>query len=143
MDASGRREVAWGTDDGETHELSLRVAVTHVPKTKPHVVCTQIHDGKGDVLMIRVEGRKVLVERKPEPDLLLSREYELGKPLDVVLRAAEGRIRLWHDGELKMDWKAARSGCYFKAGCYVQSNPSKGDAADDYGEVIIERLSVR
>jgi hypothetical protein len=32
--------------------------------------------------------------------------------------------------------------CYFKAGAYTQSNTSKGDAADAYGEVIIRSLQV-
>jgi poly(beta-D-mannuronate) lyase len=92
--------------------------------------------------MVRLEGKKLLVERKPAADVVLSREYELGAPLDLVVRASEGRIRLWLDGNLKMDWTVARSACYFKTGCYVQSNPSKGDAPDDYAEVVIERLDV-
>lgn len=143
MEEGGQREIAWATGDGEVHELSLRVAVTHLPKVKPHVVCAQIHDAKYDVVMVRVEGRQLLVERKPEPDVVLSREYELGTPLDLVIRAAEGRVRLWHDGALKVDWEVARKGCYFKAGCYVQSSPKKRDAPDEYGEVVIERISVR
>ncbi|MFZ5829614.1 MAG: polysaccharide lyase family 7 protein [Planctomycetota bacterium] len=142
MDESGRDEIAWGTDDGQIHTLAARLAVTHVPMKKPHVVCAQIHDAKDDLLMLRVEGTKLLIERAAEEDLVLDRNYRLGTPLELKIEAGGGRVRVWIDGDQKLDWKVARKGCYFKTGCYTQSNVEKGDAADAYGEVVVYRLAV-
>lgn len=41
-----------------------------------------------------------------------------------------------------MTMQVARKGCYFKAGCYAQSNPDKGDDPQAYAEVVIYRLRV-
>ena len=41
-----------------------------------------------------------------------------------------------------MDWEVDTTGCYFKAGCYTQSNESKGDKPESYGEVVIYKLVV-
>ncbi len=62
--------------------------------------------------------------------------------MNLKIEAGEGRVKLWYNGEQKLDWKVAKHGCYFKAGCYTQSNPSKGDAAESYGEVVIDSLAV-
>jgi poly(beta-D-mannuronate) lyase len=37
---------------------------------------------------------------------------------------------------------AKNKGCYFKAGAYTQSNPSKGDKVDAYSEVWIYKVDV-
>jgi len=63
MDASGRKRAAWRTDDAGARELSLRIAITSVPPVKRHVVCAQIHDENDDVLMVRLEDRRLFVER--------------------------------------------------------------------------------
>jgi poly(beta-D-mannuronate) lyase len=34
------------------------------------------------------------------------------------------------------------AGCYFKAGCYVQSNTSTGDLPTAFGQVEISRLEI-
>lgn len=138
-----RKDAAWSTSDDQVHELAMRVAITRLPAKKPHAVCAQIHDAKSDVVMVRLEGTKLFVERKPEADVMLDRSYALGTPLDLKIEAGQGRIRLWHDGVAKMDWEVAKEKCYFKAGCYVQSNLTKGDSAEEYGEVVIHRLTLR
>lgn len=142
MAGPGKQNAAWNTTGGGTHTLTMKLAVTNLPPVKPHVVCAQIHDAKDDVLMVRLEGKKLLIEREREPDVLLARDYKLGTPFELKIQAGDGSIQLWHDGGLKLDWKTSRTGCYFKAGCYTQSNLKTGDAADAYGEVIIYRLQV-
>jgi hypothetical protein len=142
MEPSGRREAAWSTTDEPAHELVLRAAFTRVPKKKPHAVCAQIHDAERDVLMVRLEGSKLFVERKPDADVMLNAHYKLGSPFELLVRAGEGRVQLWYDGALKLDWPVERRGCYFKAGCYVQSKLEKDDASE-YAEVVVERLAVR
>ena len=48
-----------------------------------------------------------------------------------------------HNGQYIYTYNVSTSGCYFKAGCYTQSNTSKGDASTAYGEVVIYSLSVK
>ena len=122
--------------------LTMTAAITQTPRVKPHVVCAQIHDAKDDVLMVRLEGRKLLVERESNRDVVLDSNYVRGTPFDLKIQAGCGQIRVWHAGALKLEWKAPRKGCYFKAGCYTQSNIATGDTADSYGEVVIHRLLV-
>jgi poly(beta-D-mannuronate) lyase len=133
---------AWNTDGQAIHALRMRVAITKTPTVKKHVVCAQIHDANDDLMMIRLEGTKLFVERNQVGDVMLDRDYELGTPFDLLIQSGDGHVKVWHDGELKMDWQVSRSGCYFKAGCYTQSNPSKGDAADNFGEVVIYQLKL-
>jgi hypothetical protein len=142
MQPDGITEAAWGTTDGIEHTLTMEAAVTKTPPVKRHVVCAQIHDANDDVLMVRLEGNKLLVERNAERDVMLADRYELGRRFALKIQAADGRVRIWYDGAPKLEWTTARHGCYFKAGCYTQSNVEKGDTADAYGEVVICRLAV-
>lgn len=134
---------AWSTADDKRHTLTATLAVTATPRVKRHVVCAQIHDADDDVLMVRLEGTRLFVERPGEPDVMLAREYRLGTRFDLKIEAGRGRVQVWHDGVRKLDWQTLRRGCYFKAGCYTQSNPDRGDAPESYGEVTIHRLAVK
>jgi len=143
MRAGGKDEIAWSTADDGRHSLIATLAVTHLPAVKPHVVCAQIHDADDDLLMVRLEGKKLLIERNGDKDVVLDRNYQLGTPFDLKIEAGGGRVRVLYNDEAKLDWAVKRRGCYFKAGCYTQSNTKQGDAADDYGEVVIRRLQLR
>lgn len=142
MTAGGADEASWSTASG-THELIVRAAITHLPLAKPHVVAAQIHDASDDVLMIRLEGSKLFIELAGEDGPVLDDAYALGTPFTVRLEATGGKIRVWYDGVQKLELEKDVSGCYFKAGCYTQSNTSKGDAPDAYGEVKIYGLGVK
>jgi poly(beta-D-mannuronate) lyase len=53
-------------------------------------------------------------------------------------------VRVWYQDRLAAEWVAeAARGCYFKAGCYVQSNVAKGDAPEDFGEVRFTWIALR
>ncbi len=93
-------------------------------------------------MMVRLEGQKLFVERNDLEAVMLERKYQLGDVVDLKIEAGQGRVKVWYNGQQTMDWKVAKQGCYFKAGCYTQSNPSKGDAAESYGEVVIYKLAV-
>ncbi len=141
-DHGGRIRAEWETDDSTTHTMAMRVSITQIPPVKKHVVCAQIHDADDDVLMVRLEGTKLLIERSGIEDVVLHRDYKLGTPFALKIQAGNRHIKVWHNDVLKLNWNVSRTGCYFKAGCYTQSNPSKGDAADAFGEVLIYRLQV-
>jgi hypothetical protein len=142
MQPDGKREAAWGTADGKRHRLTMEAAITKTPPVKRHVVCAQIHDAEDDVLMVRLEGTKLFIERNSQRDVVLNDRYQLGRRFALQIEVVDGRIQVWYDAAPVLDWKTARQACYFKAGCYTQSNIEKGDAADSYGEVAIYRLVV-
>lgn len=132
---------AWSTERG-IHTMSATLAITRTPLVKKQVVCAQIHDADDDLLMIRLEGKKLLVERNSIGDVLLTPNYVLGTPFELKIEANDGRVSVWYNESAKLDWKVSRDGCYFKAGCYTQSNPDKGDDPASFGEVVIYRLDV-
>lgn len=140
MTKDGSARASWSTDDATAHRLQLKLAITHTPAKKPHVVCAQIHDADDDLLMIRLEGKKLFIERNDLPEIPLDNNYQLGSPFEITLSASQGQVQVWHNGQRKLNWQVSRRGCYFKAGCYTQSNPSKGDSPGAFGQVVIYRL---
>ncbi|MEM7697318.1 MAG: polysaccharide lyase family 7 protein [Verrucomicrobiota bacterium] len=143
MDPGGEERASWGTNDGKTHTLVAILAFTEVPKEKPHLCAVQIHDGKDDVLQLRIEERKVFLERDGADDFLFFEDYELGAFFEIMIISDEGRIRLFKDQKQVLIWETEREGCYFKAGAYVQSNPEKGDDPETVGEVVFRKLWIR
>ena len=139
---SGESDADWSTDSESLHTMQLRMAISQVPDVKQHVVAAQIHDADDDLLMLRLEGTKLFVERNDLPVVMLERKYKLGTPFDLQITAGQGRVRLSCQGQEMLSWKVSRDGCYFKAGCYTQSNLSKGDTSESYGEVLIYRLQL-
>jgi poly(beta-D-mannuronate) lyase len=141
MANDGRDNASWSTTSG-THELTITASVTHLPAVKPHVVAGQIHDASDDVVMIRLEGTHLFLEGGGKDLGTLDPDYHLGTKFTAKLLAADGHIQAFY-GDLdhaKVDVARAATGCYFKAGVYTQSNPTKGDAPDAYGEVTIYAL---
>lgn len=142
MKRDGKSEASWGTADGGIHSLLITQAITQTPAVKKHVVCTQIHDAEDDIMMVRLEGKKLFIERNKFGDIKLDHNYKLGTRFKLRIQAGGGRIKVWYNDSLKMDWEVSGSGCYFRAGCYTQSNTKKGDRPDSYGEVAIYKLQV-
>ena len=56
--------------------------------------------------------------------------------------AKNGGVGCYYNGQYIFTYPVSTSGCYFKAGCYTQSNTSTGDAPTAYGQVVIYRLAV-
>ncbi|MHC4538483.1 MAG: polysaccharide lyase family 7 protein [Planctomycetota bacterium] len=142
MKRDGKSEASWETTDGKAHSLLAVLAITHTPAVKKHVVCTQIHGAKDDIMAVRLEGSKLLIERDRSGDIKLDHSYKLGTKFKLKIQASGGRIKVWYNDSLKMDWEVSRTGCYFRAGCYTHSNTKKGDRPDSYGEVVIHKLQV-
>lgn len=143
MERDGRTRASWSTTAGQ-HSMRIVQAITALPPVKPHVVAGQIHDAADDVVMIRLEGRHLFVEGNGRELGTLDSDYALGEIFTVRIEARDGHIRVDHgdDGSFEVDLAVATDGCYFKAGAYTQSNPSRGDDPDSYGEVVIHELEV-
>ncbi|HEX5796857.1 MAG TPA: polysaccharide lyase family 7 protein [Candidatus Saccharimonadales bacterium] len=142
MRNNGRLKASWYGGRG-SHTMTIRQAITHLPRVKPHVVAGQIHDASDDVMMIRLERKHLFVESDGDNVGTLDKNYSLGKAFTVKVHVYKGKITVYYNGSRKVSLSGKGSGYYFKAGCYTQSNPSKGDSPSDYGEVTIYSLNIR
>lgn len=141
MANGGKTKASWSNASG-IHTMTVRQAITHLPVIKPEVVAAQIHDASDDVIMVRLEGAHLFVESGGENVGTLDAAYALGTPYTVKIDASGGRVKVAYNGELKVDIAKSGSGWYFKAGCYTQSNPKRGEDPNAYGEVIIYSIAV-
>ena len=142
MNADGSDEAAWSNAAGE-HVMEVTQAITATPRAKPHVVAGQVHDAEDDVIMIRLEGSRLFVESDGDDVGVLDADYQLGTTFTVEIKAAPAGITVSYNGAPVVTVNKVSEGLYFKAGCYTQSNPSKGDSPEAYGEVVIYGLTVR
>jgi hypothetical protein len=139
---NGTEEAAWSNETG-THTLRATEAVTELPESKPELVTAQIHGGDDDVVQIRLEGNHLMVQYADgAKQVMLDPDYRLGTPYDIEIVAAAHSVQVSYNGNPKAELPLSGSTWYFKAGAYVQSNPSKGDAAGAAGQVIIYALEV-
>ncbi|MBL7495065.1 polysaccharide lyase family 7 protein [Frankia sp. CNm7] len=135
MTRSGEH-AAWSSTSG-VHVLFLRQAITNVPSAQPKVVAGQIHDGDGYVLMIRLEGDRLFVQYDGQDLVDLDTDYRLGEVFTVRLVVADGMVAIEYNHRTRATIPLRRSGLYFKAGCYTQSNLAQGDPPGAYGEVVL------
>ena len=142
MTAAGATEAGWSNAQG-THVMSITQAITALPAAKPHVVAGQVHDAEDDILMIRLERNRLFVEADGDDIGVLDSNYQLGTQFTVEITATPAGIGVSYNGSQVVALSKISKGLYFKAGCYTQSNPSKGDAPEAYGEVVIYALTVR
>ena len=65
-----------------------------------------------------------------------------GDEYEIKVHVENGHINIYLNGTLKCAFPKKAKGCYFKIGCYTQSNPSKGAKPGEYAEVILKALSL-
>ncbi len=94
--------------------------------------------------MVRLEGSKLFLEYNGTSGAVLTNSYQLGTIFTIKFEASSGHVKTYfNDASIPADdFAANETGCYFKAGCYTQSNVSKGDIATAYGEVVIYDVRV-
>jgi alginate lyase len=132
---------SWSTISG-THTMDLTQRVTHLPLVKPQVVCGQIHAATEYLILTELENHRLYVRYKDEIAGVLDDNYQLGTYFDMRIQAARGYVDVFYNGAHMVRQAMDADGCYFKAGCYVQSNTSTGDLPTAYGQVEISRLLV-
>jgi hypothetical protein len=77
-----------------------------------------------------------------DKDVVLDPDYKLGQRFRVRIQSAEGHVKVWFNGDLKADLPIFGAQSYFKAGAYVNSNPSKGADPNDVGQVVIYGVKI-
>jgi hypothetical protein len=145
MTAAGTKQAAWANDRGK-HSMVITQRITALPEIRPSIVAGQIHGGDEYVVLVRLDGERLYAKADDRDIGALDTNYILGKTFTVRLEAADGRIRIYYDDELKVDYMRSCKSCYFKAGAYLQANPDSGKGRipdhKDYGEVAISTLVV-
>jgi hypothetical protein len=146
MASNGKSGAGWSSDAG-THIMEIEQAITHLPEVKPHLVAAQIHDTDDDVIVFRLEGKKLFIDHNGADGAVLTKQYELGTKFKVKFEVADGQVKSYYNDVLVETYPVHFSGAYFKAGAYVQSNCQgrkkvTGESCDAYGEVVIYKLRV-
>jgi poly(beta-D-mannuronate) lyase len=141
MTIGGSVEASWSTTSG-THTMEVTEAFTHLPVVKPHCVGAQIHNAADDVITVRLEGSKLFFDQNGANGPIMTTSYHLGDRFTVKWIVRNGGVECYYNGRYFYTYPVSTSGCYFKAGCYTQSNTSKGDSATAYGEVVVYGVSV-
>ncbi|MFJ5963027.1 polysaccharide lyase family 7 protein [Pseudarthrobacter oxydans] len=140
MTEGGQAKAKWSNTDS-IHELVVEQAVTVLPSTKPSVVVGQIHDSKGFVVLIRLDGTHLYVKTEDGDIDTLDDHYDLGRFFALKITAGGGNVMVYYNNQLKETYRKKCSSCYFKAGIYLQTNADMEDG-ESHGEVHIRRLDV-
>jgi alginate lyase len=132
---------SWSSVTG-THEMAATMRITHLPAVKPSLICAQIHSSSDYLILVELTGSVLLVRYIDAVAGVLDSDYHLGTAFDLKVVASNGYVDVFHNGAHKVHHAMRQGGCYFKAGCYLQSNTSTGDAPTAYGQVEISNLAV-
>jgi Alginate lyase len=139
---NGSEKASWSNESG-THTFDVREAFTKLPDSKPEVVGVQIHDAEDDVMQIRLEGQKLMVQYNDgKSEAILDPNYKLGTPFDTKIVAADGKVDVLYNGQKKAELPLEGSGWYWKVGAYVQSNGDHGDGGNSSGAVTVYRANI-
>jgi hypothetical protein len=135
---------AWNGASG-THTLEHVSKIMHVPPNKSSACFSQIHDASSDLARLQTEGsngtlRLVLRNTPPgsssETVRTVQASYTIGANVTVKWSVVNGNGTLAVNGA-NYTFPASASGCYFKYGCYAQTNETI-DAASEYCEVHVQ-----
>jgi Alginate lyase len=137
----GTRQAAWSSA-GSIWSMTIREAITQLPPGRPAIVAGQIHGiGSHYIALVRLDDHRLWVKTEAGSEGSLDVDYKLGTVFTVRFVASGDLISIYYDDVLKVELHEQCTGCYFKAGAYLQSN-TNWDAPDAYGEVIIYDLTV-
>ncbi len=141
MEDNGRDKASWSSTSGR-HVMNITEAFMRLTSAKPEIVGAQIHDDTSDVIMVRLEGHHLFAQSDGKNIGDIDNAYVLGTRFNVQIIAEDGHIKVSYNGIQKVDFIRNSSGLYFKAGCYLQTNTSRGDTSDAWGQVAIYSLEV-
>lgn len=148
MKLDGTTRASWSSSTG-IHTMQITQAVTHLPVAKAQVVCGQILNSSDDVIQLVMDGTKNATSpalrvrwKGSSQSAPVIAAVPVGQKFNVTVTAKGGHMMVAAGGIVTHTFSYSGSGLYFKAGCYTQSNTSKGDLPTAYGQVEISALSV-
>ena len=137
-------KASWNGRSG-THVLSGVTKITHFPEEKPEVVIAQIHDGDDDRIQILAtdDNWRLRVNGSSISSSILE-NYSEGTYVSWSIRVESGKVTVKINGDTEYSSSPGlpTSGCYFKTGCYPQTNVKKGNSSSDYMNVIVQKNSL-
>lgn len=143
MRNGGKDPAKWSVKSG-AHKMSLELSIDAVPPVKPEVVFSQVHGGSDDITVLKYDGKAGGIRWKKgdsTPSGILM-PYTLGQRLKVDCLARGGYIKWFLNGVEKAGIASSSTTAYFKCPVYVQSNVSKGDSPDAFGQCTLHALTV-
>ena len=132
---------SWSPASG-IHVMDLTQRITHLPVVKPQLICAQVHNEADYLILVELDAQKLYVRYKDAVAGVLDSNYQLGSYFDMKIQASQGHVDVFYNGVHKVHQPMKAAGCYFKAGCYVQSKTSTGDLPTAFGQVEISRLEI-
>jgi len=138
MNADGS-PASWSTTSGG-HRMDLTQRVTHLPLVQPKLVCGQIHSVTSYLILVVLDGQRLYVKYKDDIAGVLDDNYQLGTYFNLTIQAWRGYVDIYYNGAHLVHQAMVEDQCYFKAGCYLQSNTKLGDLPTAYGQVEITSL---
>jgi hypothetical protein len=125
-------EAAW-SNKSQTWNMEAIMAFHELPSSSDDergVVGMQVHDGKDDVTVLRLEltGDLWLTNGNESHQINANSNYVLDTFMKVRITAKKGGGFQWfiNDQFKGQPVSGVKSGCYFKAGAYTQCTPSQG-----------------
>lgn len=154
LDQAGNN-IAFAPASG-THRQLGKSTIEHLPTNKPETVIAQLHDGNRDRIAIRTQagpggsGNKISVRVNgsvSSPGWQATANYVLGTEVSWKIECVSGTWRVYIDDMTTPKVTVAHSAIvssstsyYFKAGNYLQSEPTVNDAPTEYGSVLLRDL---
>lgn len=135
----------WSAAKGR-HSITVEGQVNRLTKVRPHVVVAQIHGASDDVTVARVEGDQLwLTDGDNTHGYLLDDAFTLGTRYSIGIDVDGGIITYRYNGKLvPYTLTSSDAGCYYKTGCYLQSNPKSapGESTSEFAEVVLYSATV-
>lgn len=138
-------KAAWSSTAGR-HRLVVEGQVNRLTKVRPYVVIGQIHDAADDVTVFRVEADKLWITNGDTPHgYLLDSNFQLGKRYQIGFDVSGGVVSyIYNDQVVPYTLNTDTTGNYFKAGAYLQSNPTTAptESTSEWTEVVLYSVAV-
>jgi hypothetical protein len=138
-------KAAWSSSGSHSLEAELAIDASHLSARK-RVNGLQIHDGGDDVCQIMRHETKGLGLMHSDGKAWESIDpgYGDGVRFTCKILAEKDRLKVFYNGELKVDIPKKGTGWYWKMGAYLQSGGASEhkEPAGAYGEVTIWRYAI-
>lgn len=130
-ETSGSKLAWWSMKEGK-HTMTFTGSTLTLPTTRPSTVIGQVHRGVDDVIEVRVW----IPRRATTPIVdvfhdkinygVLNNNYKLGDKYTIKIVASNGLIEVYYDDldVPKLTIPSEYETCFFKAGSYIQCNPT-------------------
>lgn len=146
----GQTRARWSMLSG-IHTMTIIGCTTILPRTRPSTVIGQIHRGGDDVIEVRCwkprRSPSIVIDvfHNKTNYGILNPNYTLGDKYEIKLVASNGIIHVFYEDiqTPKLNIPSRYETCFFKAGSYIQCNPTSHSAPmDDFTESWLYSLKV-